>query len=313
MNISGSARRIFILWFSLGALLFLTRIYSFSSELDRLRKFLPQVDGWKLESKPEFYEPARLFEYINGASEAYLAYDFQGLLVAQYNQEKSGQPLLTVEIYDMGQAENAFGIYSAERPSEAGFLEIGTEGYLEEGALQFFVGHYYVKILCFLEGEEADKVSRLFGQELRRLIPEKGEWPAILTLFPPAGLMPHTQKFIKKNFLGFDYLHDGYTAAYKREGLSFEAFIIQANNPGEAEAMEKRIVKDLSGDEAEVKEHPWGKLMKTKYFQYVCLKRKGPFLFGLMRMSEEKEKIAMAFMLDLEASITKINLEFKQL
>ena len=42
------------------------------------------------------------------------AYDFQELIVGQY-KKKSSEKSLSIEIYDMGNEKNSFGIYSAER------------------------------------------------------------------------------------------------------------------------------------------------------------------------------------------------------
>jgi len=47
------------------------------------------------------FRPDNLFEYINGAAEAYLSYDFKGLIVADFGADAS-KATLTVEIYDMG-------------------------------------------------------------------------------------------------------------------------------------------------------------------------------------------------------------------
>jgi len=52
-----------------------------------IRSLLPGIDGWKLTEDPKIYSPETLFEYIDGAAEAYLGYDFQQLLVSNYDKE----------------------------------------------------------------------------------------------------------------------------------------------------------------------------------------------------------------------------------
>ena len=73
-----------------------------------LKSLLPAVREWGLSEDPQNYFPENLFEYINGAAEIYLSYDFHELIVAQY--AKSGtESALAVEIYDMGSSTNGFG------------------------------------------------------------------------------------------------------------------------------------------------------------------------------------------------------------
>ena len=64
------------------------------------------------EEAASFYEPDNLYEYIDGGADVFLLYDFQRLLHQNF---KAGKGEITADIYDMGKAENAFGIYSAER------------------------------------------------------------------------------------------------------------------------------------------------------------------------------------------------------
>ena len=64
------------------------------------------------QAPPSFYNPESLYQQIDGGADLYLLYDFKSLLHQDF---KSGAAELTVDIYDMGGTENAFGIYAAER------------------------------------------------------------------------------------------------------------------------------------------------------------------------------------------------------
>jgi hypothetical protein len=58
---------------------------------------LPQVAGWKDAEAPKRFGPDSLFEYIDGAAEAFINYDFIELALGQYQQP--GQAgTMTVEI-----------------------------------------------------------------------------------------------------------------------------------------------------------------------------------------------------------------------
>lgn len=297
-------KRIFI--FSFLTLLIIPDWLAAITSREKLLRFLPRLSGWVLSEEPEFYGPENLFEYINGASEAYLAYDFQGLIVAFYRRERDKDPAITVEIYDLGQALNAFGIYSSERPPEGNFIDLGVEGYLEQGTLHFLAGSCYIKIFSFLADKEGDETALLFGQEIARLIPVDKDWRAPSDFFPPSGLKPRSVKFILKNFLGFDYLHHGFLASYERNGVSFEAFIIKAQDADEAEAMESRWKKELALSAEKYQEKDTLFQAVTKYFHNIYFSQHNSFLFGLIRLSKADDDLAFAFIREM---LSIINLQ----
>ena len=293
---------IFLAWFAFEAWA------QTASSREKLVNFLPKIPGWILSQEPEFYGPENLFEYIDGASEAYLAYDFQGLIVAFYKREKDKEPIITVEIYDMGEALKAFGIYSSERPPEGHFLPIGLEGYLEKGTLCFLAGSCYVKVFSFLDEKEADEVARLFGQEIARLIPAEDKWTDPADIFPPSGLKPRTIKFLLKNFLGFEYLHHAFLASYEREGETFEAFIVRAEDRTEAEILESRWKKDLALSAEKIQEKDFAFQAVHKYLQNVYVTRHDSFLLGLVRLRRADDELARTFIREM---ISMINHKFK--
>jgi len=278
-----------------------------ASSRDKLINFLPQIPGWRLSQEPEFYGPENLFEYIDGASEAYLAYDFQGLIVAFYKREKNREPVVTVEIYDMGESLKAFGIYSSERPSEGHFLQIGLEGYLEKGALCFLAGSCYIKVFSYLDEKEANEVAQLFGREIARLIPVEEKWRDPAEIFPPSGLKPRSIKFLLKNFLGFDYLHHAFLASYEREGETFEAFIIQAKDASEARSLEARWKKELALSAEQSQEKDFAFQAVNKYLQNVYVTRHDSLLLGLMRLRRDDDRLARTFIREM---ISVINRKF---
>src|SRR5512139_1591285 len=115
-------------------------------EKQRLAAWLPDAAaiGAKAVGEPVFYGE-NLFEYIDGGAEVYHHYQFAGLVHQKY---RVGEVELTVDIYDMGGAVNAFGIYSVERAPGYNYVPIGAEGYLNDLVLNFLQGPCYVKLLA---------------------------------------------------------------------------------------------------------------------------------------------------------------------
>jgi hypothetical protein len=260
-----------------------------------LQTLLPRVAGWELAEPPQRYFPDTLFEYINGAAESYLSYDFKGLMVAQYKNADSPASL-TLEIYDLGSAKNAFGIYSAERYPESQFLSIGTQGYQEEGTLNFVIGARYVKLLCYDCGEQAGQRLKLFAREVEKQAQEKGSLPEPLKYFPGQGLIANSEKFILRNFLGFSFLHDGYLASYKIKDLEFDLFLIEANDDTEAEDMLKQYLTGLTKGSQVPEKIGLIFHVRDRYADNIYVTFVQNYILGVMRIKDGFEQIGQEYL-----------------
>jgi hypothetical protein len=156
--------------------------------------FFPAVvRGWVLTSEPEIYTPENLYEYIDGASELYISYGFGKLFTRRYL--KSGQPDITVDLFDMGDAGSAFGIFahSQENPGK----EIGQDSEYLDGLLRFWQGRYYVSLLCSPETPESRLALMELGRRLSEKIPSAASRPRALSLLPPTGLLAASIRFFQ--------------------------------------------------------------------------------------------------------------------
>ncbi|MFW6159649.1 MAG: DUF6599 family protein, partial [Acidobacteriota bacterium] len=211
----GKKETLVLLW------IFFMGTYLFSGNMEKeaeLDSILPYPEGWQVSGEALRFHPENLFEYINGAAEIYLSYNFQELITAEYKEEES-QASVSVEIYDMGSTENAFGIYSAERFMDSNFIPIGLQGYIEEGVLNFLVDRFYVKLFCFEGGDNSEEIMKGFAREICQRIGRTGNWPEVLSFFPQKNLISNSEKFILQNFLGYGFLHHGYLASYLKDEL----------------------------------------------------------------------------------------------
>lgn len=258
-----------------------------------LVSLLPTVEGMESAEPPDSYFPETLFEYINGAAEIYLSYDFKELIVAEY--KKSDAPdSVAVEIYDMGNLKNSFGIYSAERYPDNDFLSLGTQGYMEGGTLNFLVGQYYVKLLCFDCGEKSSGWLRVFSEKIVNRVEEKGGFPSALDVFPKEGRIPNTEKFILRNVLGYKFLHDGYIVSYKSESLSFDCFVIEGNSPDEATEMLEKYLEAKGAESA--KKIRLGYWIQDRYYHNIYLAQVEDTLCGVMKIPDGSEKIGESYL-----------------
>jgi len=266
-----------------------------------LASLLPEVLKWKLSEEPETYFPETLFEYINGAAEIYLVYDFQELIVAQLEKQDSPASL-TVEIYDMGKVKNSFGIYSAERFPDSNFLSIGNGGYVEEGALNFIVEKYYLKLLCFDCEDDSENILKDFSQEILTRIKEPKGLPLLLSSFPQKGLVKNSEKFILRNFMGYSFLHDGYVAAYKIDDLDLDCFIIEGEDVEDAQSM---LNQYLDKKKENVQKISQGYRIKDRYYHNIYLARVENLLYGVMKIKAGFEEVGKEYLKSLENSLKK--------
>ena len=268
-----------------------------------LLALLPKVEGWKAAEQPRSYFPENLFEYINGAAESYLAYDFKELIVAEYGRTGGGGTL-TLEIYDMATPDNAFGIFAAERYPENAPVDIGTAGYIEGEVLNFVADRCYVKLLVFDAGDGAKDVLTRFATGIAAATPSRA-LPAALAKLPEAGRVARSERYIRLNFLGFEFLKDAWLAAYTAEGGEYEAFFVPCVSPAEAEAALERLLEfhAREGTPAEKANGLW--TVKNRQGRLLILGLAGRTICGASRVSEAGRAAAEACVRALMAAISR--------
>jgi len=218
----------------------------------------PEIKNWKPAGDISTYNQETLFEYINGAADAFLSYGFQNLKTRVVSFEGT---TVTVDIYDMGSRLNAYGIYRLEQPREQETLKIGTEAVISEPYQCLLLkDSYYVKMNVF-EGEITETNGKALLTAVAKALPGKTEFPKAVQQLPKKGKMAGSEDFIKKDFLGFPELKNCVYAKYKEGEKDFFNFVII---PVGAETNET-IFKQLS--------HKWTKLEHKKHS---VLYRKAP-------------------------------------
>ncbi|WP_289055616.1 DUF6599 family protein [Carboxylicivirga marina] len=195
-----------------------------------------KLDGWSIEGEKQFYSRDNLYDYINGASDFYLGYDFQDLWVVDYKNE-AGQ-MLTLELYRHGDKLKTFGIYSEERPQSAKLQEIGAQGFLESGAVFFLADNYYVKVYNSRpEVGEADFVA--FAKAVAQSICSDCGMPHQFESFPENGRVALSERYMPENFMGISGFNGVCTVKYEHQGESFRLFVYEASDKNCRALMEK--------------------------------------------------------------------------
>jgi hypothetical protein len=247
-----------------------------------LKPFIfPEVTGWKRSGEIQTFIPKTLYEYINGAGDLYVSYDFQELKAAEYQNDKKAS--VTVDVYRHRTPTHAFGIYSQERLSDADFFDIGAQGYYEKNVLNFFTDSYYVKISSFNTGADDHEILIAFAKKVSANLGEKGRLPSILSSFPPEGKKKNSEKFISKNFLGYSFLHSAFTADYELSGTKFKLFVIEPADKTECKNMIQKYREQTGKTEKDVAEGRY--LIPDPHHGEIELHWQGEHLWGILSLN----------------------------
>jgi hypothetical protein len=177
--------------------------------LTELSEQLPgEISGWKKSAKGTFYTPENLFEYINGGAELYISYNFRHMLAQKYEKkyEKEELPEIMMDIFDMGNSFNAFGVFSHSREALDQSIAPDVESEYASGLLTFWKGRYYVSIMAYPETEEKKKTVLTLGKHIAGLIQEASHIPPIVSKLPTENLVKESIRY----FLHYIWLNSHY-------------------------------------------------------------------------------------------------------
>jgi hypothetical protein len=202
---------------------------SFTQSID-----FPMLDGFKKETNYPVYTPDNLWDFINGAADNYLAYDFVDLHVAEY---KKGKNVIKIEAYRHSSPTTAFGIYSTERSPSFRFVNLGAQGYISEGIINFFKGNYYVKIRTYSKKENVLRAAETLATRTALMLKGDNEMPQGVTMFPSDGKRINEETYINKSVLGHSFLNKAFRADYEIGTDRFSIFLFRDETPEKVREM----------------------------------------------------------------------------
>lgn len=173
------------------------------------------LGGWTIAEGPVEFGPEDLYDYMNGAAERYLSYGFVQALHLRYEVEGDDRSGFTLDLYDMGSDQGAFGIYSMGRRRDSPASGWGTEGSIRANAAQAFQGRVFVHGVA--DYDEPSAVAAMHGmiRDVTGKIPGQGSWPAVLDPLPDHGLMARSEQYVAADLLGHSFLPGGVLATYQ--------------------------------------------------------------------------------------------------
>jgi hypothetical protein len=187
--------------------------------------------GWTRAPQVQMFSPADLWEYIDGAAEQYLTYEFQDLATSKYTGADGA--VAAADIYRMSDAVHAFGIYRQELSPKARPVALGVEGRAGSNSLRFWTGSFYVKLTASAASSRGPDLQAL-GAAIAKGLGAPGGMPAQVGWFPPAGLVAGSVKFVAADALGQASFTNAFEAKYENPGEPSTALVVPFD--GEAQA-----------------------------------------------------------------------------
>lgn len=184
----------------------------------------PDLQGYKKNTSFPVYTIDNLKEFNSNFAEICLSYGFIDLNIAEY---RKGKNEIRVEIYQHSARHLAFGMYSLERSSSYRFLNLGSQGYVIDGFINFFKGEYYVRMRAVPSSEKNLQMAESLALRIANMLPGNPEMPQPLSRFPETGRKNNEESFINENVLGHKFLTGAYRAVYEVGPDIFSVYLIE--------------------------------------------------------------------------------------
>jgi hypothetical protein len=174
--------------------LVLAALYAFSdggAVTDFGAKIPKKIGGWEASGKDRAFNRQTLYDYMDGGAEVYLAFDFREAFSRKY--AGPGGRELTLDIFDMGSSEEAFGAFSCDREDSG--VGIGQESEFGPGLLRFWQGRYFVAIMASSDDETAAGAILELGKEAVKPLGLPGAKPDLVAFLPAESLRPERTSY----------------------------------------------------------------------------------------------------------------------
>ncbi len=255
----------------------------------------PGLNKYRISSEYPVYTPDDLWDYINGAADGYLALGFIDLEIREYTR---GRNVIKAEIYRFGDDARAFGMYSMERSPGYAFIQVGVQGYNEEGAVHFYKDRYYVKIMSHSRSPKVNGSMIELARLIASNIGGKNEFPSLLQLFPSEGLLKNQETYLLESVLGHEFLRGAFRASYEVDGDRFDIYLFSPDDP----ALTSAMASGLAGDAWTPDEEIFKYAFEDGFNGMIHMARKGERLIVVSGLSAEKTALAERY---IESMLSK--------
>jgi hypothetical protein len=234
------------------------------------------------------YGPDNLYEYINGQAPHYLQFGFRAVMVGEYSEDAGAMPEIIVDLYDMAERSNAYGLFMESFPPEEELAPLGNDGFYGYNVAAFWKGPYYVRVMA-LTAEDQSYTVHAAAEMVAERIQDEESGLTEFAAFPTEGLLPGTLGFSKVAAFGLHYMKDTFLGSYEGEESVYRLFYSDLER--EEEALELVAAhRDYLGSAGELsaveegaqEELVWG---EHPYIGAILMIRRGNLVVGSVRLA----------------------------
>ena len=241
------------------------------------------VAGWAQQGDARSYQAENLFEYMDGNAEGYVLYGFQSM--RGVTCVKSGVTLV-IDVSDFGDADSAFGMFTANRDLRVPSAKLGMGGQIVPRRAIFTKGQYYVEIAANPEGDYTGTLQE-WTAALEKTVEGSTDPPVALSWFPSE--KQQSLRLVPESVLGIRLLKRGYVGQYDFG----KAFVVTEASAESAGALMAKL-RARFGETTTVNIADDAFKMNDKYLGQVCIFRKGLYLAGYGNVTAGQDPVSLA-------------------
>jgi len=208
-----------------------------SSQLSPNPSFVPLPEGIEPLTSTEIFDTRNLSDKINGKAELYLSAGFNRLVSQRFRDDRATDLWMEAFVYDMGNSQNAFSVFSAQRRQDAESLGLAQYAYRTPNALFLIHGRYYVEIIASKVSGQMLEPVKMMAETFIRNSPAEAVTVNETELFPKQELVKNSIVLISSNAFGFDGFDKIYTAEYEFDDHKLMAYLSHRRTPEQAKEL----------------------------------------------------------------------------
>lgn len=240
---------------------------------------------------PESFDAQDLSDKINGKAELYLSAGFVGLNSQRFKDKNDANLWIEAYLYDMGNGQNAFAVFSAQRREGAATLDLTPYAYRTQNALFLVHGNFYIEIIASEATDRAFNPMKMLAENFIHNTAAQTVTIQEKDLFPVQGLVADSISLVSADAFGFDRLNQIYTAEYKFAENKMMAFLSRRRDIREAQDLASAYQKFLEnfggqnlGTDLPIMDAKLMEILETYEIIFSC----GPYIAGV-READNKE------------------------
>lgn len=238
--------------------------------------------GWEPSSRLQEFDEDTLYEKINGAAPQYVDFGFQRLHYVSVARPAADEEV-NIELYDMGEFQNALGIFQAQR-GEGTTVEKDGKAFFymtEAGALGIYE-KFYFKLAGNQNTEEIRGKARQIIQALGGIDAGEASTPPVFLAFTDAMGVPFDGvSFVKSDVFYYQFAKDFWFCKPDPES-SLQYFAHEAASAEEAQSLFDQVLAGHLNDYDAVEQSSGRVVLKHKFLdEFFAMEVRGAQVIGI--------------------------------